>query len=95
MKSKEKSSNWIVSNLISMGFDLLKHFLKDLENSRKVSKIDAMNEHFSTLENIILKMDRRLQETEKQIDDLKTKLMLSQAVVIVLLIVTVLQLFLG
>ena len=97
MKKKETkpAPNPLLSHVISMGFDLAKHWLKDMENARKVSKIDQFAEQFGTLENLVIKLDRRVQENGKLIDRLKLQLLWSNIVIIALLAVTVLQLFLG
>ncbi|MCD4829380.1 MAG: hypothetical protein K8R90_08165 [Candidatus Cloacimonetes bacterium] len=99
MKKKDKSAgpatNPILSHAISMIFDLAKHWLKDLENTRKVNKIDKFSEQFGTLENLVIKIDRRAQENGKLIEKLKLQLLWSNIVIILLLVVSVLQLFLG
>ena len=94
-KEMKPAANPLLSNVISMGFDLAKHWLKDMENARKVSKIDQFNEQFSTLENLILKLERRVQEYGALIEKLQLQLLWSNIVIIALLIVTVLKLFLG
>lgn len=94
-KEAKPAANPLLNNMISMGFDLAKHWLRDLENARKVSKIDQFSEQFGTLENLVIKLDRRVQDNIHLIDKLKLQLLWSNIVIIALLIVTLLQLFLG
>ncbi len=83
-KQKKKNSP-VLSGLISMIFDVMKHFLKDFENMRKIRKIDRVGDNFSTLEHLMVRLEDKLETCRKQIDELKNKLIITNIVIIILL----------
>ena len=83
-KQKKKISP-VLSGLISMIFDVMKHFLKDFENMRKIRKIDRVGDNFSTLEHLMVRLEDKLETCRKQIDELKNKLIITNIVIIILL----------
>jgi hypothetical protein len=89
--SKENSpqSSPIITGLINMFFDMIKHFMKDMENIRKINKIDKFAEQFSTLEHIVLKMEAKIEENRRQIEDLKNRLLWGNITIVALIIVTI------
>ena len=52
---EKQKSNPIISGLIKMFFDMIKHFMKYFENMRKVKKIDNMSDKFSNLEHMMVR----------------------------------------
>ena len=92
MKKKqiEKSrSNPIITGFINMFFDMLKHFIKDFENLRKVKKIDKFAEQFSTLEHLVIKMEKKIEENRHQVEDLKNRLLWGNITIIALLLINI------
>ncbi|MBN2460293.1 MAG: hypothetical protein JXB60_01700 [Candidatus Cloacimonetes bacterium] len=85
-KPQVKKNSPILTSLINALFDIIKHFIKDLENIRKVKKIDRFSEEFSTLEHLMLKLEKKMDENRYQIDDLKTRILWGNIVIIVLLL---------
>ncbi len=96
MKAKKENvkSSPILSNLIGMSFDLVKHVIKDFEQARSVKKIDKFNEQFSTIEHLLIKLESKVDKNRKEIHDLKTKLLVSSVISIALSITILLQIIL-
>ncbi|MBN1948527.1 MAG: hypothetical protein JW784_02170 [Candidatus Cloacimonetes bacterium] len=82
-----RRSNPIISGLIKAVFDIVNHFIRDLDNLRKIKKIDRFSEEFSTLEHLMLRLEKKLEEQRYQIEDLKTRLLWGNIVIIVLILV--------
>ena len=85
-KKKDKNSNPLISNFISLMFDLLKHFIKDFENIKKVKKIDKFDDKILTLEHLIIKLQGRLQENRMLIEDIKNRVFWGNIVIVLLLL---------
>ncbi|MCD4817597.1 MAG: hypothetical protein K8S23_02770 [Candidatus Cloacimonetes bacterium] len=93
MKRKNKvakpRSNPIIIGFINMFFDLIKHFIKDFENLHKVKKIDKFDKQFSTLEHLVLKLEEKMNENRRQLEDLKSRLMWGNLTIIILVIINI------
>ncbi len=88
-KENKPQSNPFITGLINMFFDMIKHFIKDMENVRKVNKIDKFSEQFGTLEHIILKMEAKIEDNRRHIEDLKNRLLWGNITIVALIIVTI------
>ena len=85
-KKNNQNSNPIISNFVSLMFDLFKHFIKDFENIKKVKKIDKFDDKILTLEHLIIKLQDRLQENRMLLEDLKNRVFWGNIVIVVLLL---------
>ncbi len=83
---KEKKSNPIISNFVSLFFDLMKHFIKDFENIRKVKKIDKFDDKFHSLEHLIVKMQEKIDKNRMLLDDMKNRIFWGNVIIVILLI---------
>ncbi len=94
MKKKRKvaksRSNPIITGAINMFFDLIKHFIKDFENLHKVKKIDKFDQQFSTLEHLVLKLEEKMNDNRRQLEELKSRLLWGNLTIIILVIVNIL-----
>jgi hypothetical protein len=91
MKNKndiQKSSPFL-GGLISMFFDMIKHFIRDFENIRKVKKIDSASEKFSALEHMIVRLEEKLTDNWKVVNELKSKLLWGNVINVALLLVII------
>ena len=88
MKNKNdiKKSSPFLSGLIHLFFDMIKHFIKDFENMRKVKKIDTAAEKFSALEHMIIRLEKRIEDNWRVVNELKSKLLWGNVINIVLLL---------
>jgi hypothetical protein len=89
---ERKKANPFLSGIMNIFFDLIKHFIKDAENIRKVKKIDHFDDKFSELEHMFLRLEDKINEYRKQIDDLKNRLLWGNIVIIALLIFVLIEL---
>ena len=91
MKNKNdihKSSPFL-SGLITVFFDMVKHFIKDFENMRKVKKIDTASEKISALEHMIIRLEEKLNDNWRVVNELKSKLLWGNVINIALLLVII------
>ena len=92
-KNNEKpKSNPIITGLINTFFDIIKHFVKDFENMRKVKKIDKFSDKFSTLEHLLIRLEKRMDENRHQIEDLKNRILWGNIVIIILILINLFHL---
>ena len=84
--------NPIVTGLINASFDVLKHFIKDFENIRKVKKIDKFSDKFSTLEHLFIRLEKRMDENRRQIENLKNRILWGNIIIIILIIINLFHL---
>jgi len=78
-----------MSGLIKAFFDLINHFIRDFENIRKVKKIDRFSEEFSTLEHLLVRLEKKLDEQRFQIEDMKTRILWGNIVIIILILLNI------
>ncbi len=90
--SEKQKSNPILSGLINMFFDMIKHFMKDFENIRKVKKIDNMTDKFSSLEHMLVRLEDKIQDNRHQIEELKNRLLWGNIFIIILVLFVIYQL---
>jgi uncharacterized membrane protein (DUF106 family) len=91
-KTEKPKSNPMLSGLINTFFDIVKHFLKDFENMRKVKKIDKFSEEFSTLEHMLLRLEKKMDDNRHHIEDLKARLLWGNVIIIVLILINIFHL---
>ena len=84
----QKSSPFL-SSIIKLFFDMIKHFIKDFENMRKVKKIDNFADKFSSLEHMLIRLENKIQENRKYIEDLKNRILWGNIIIIVLLLIII------
>jgi len=59
---------------------------------RKVKKIDKFSEEFSTLEHMLLRLEKKLDDNRHHIDDLKARLLWGNIIIIVLILINIFHL---
>ncbi len=96
MRKKDKknvvpAANAWVAQIVSMIFDLVKHVIKDFEMNRNLKKATGVAEQFSTVEHLILKLETKVSDNRKALDDLKNRLLWSNIIIIALLVTIVIQ----
>ena len=82
----------MVNGLVNTFFDIVKHFIKDFENVRKVKKIDKFSEEFSTLEHMLLRLEKKMDDNRHHIEDLKARLLWGNVIIIVLILINIFHL---
>ncbi len=88
-KKDTRKSGPIISGFINMIFEVFKHFIKDLENMRKVRKIDTAGEKISNLEHMLVRLEERIDENRKLIENLKNRILWGNIFSIILLLVII------
>jgi len=82
-------SNPFIAGLIKAFFDIVNHFIRDFDNIRKVKKIDKFSEEFSTIEHLLVKLEKKLNEQRFLIEDLKTRILWGNIVIIILILLNI------
>ena len=88
--SKDKPrSNPLIAGLIKAFFDIVNHFIKDFDNIRKIKKIDKFSEEFSTIEHLLVKLEKKMDEQRFLIEDLRTRILWGNIIIIVLILLNI------
>ena len=82
-------SNPIISILIKAFFNLVNHLIKDFDNIRKIKKIDKFSNEFSTIEHMLVKLEKKLEDNRHHIEDLKTRILWGNIVIIILILLNI------
>jgi hypothetical protein len=82
-------SNPIISILIKAFFNMLNHLIKDFDNIRKIKKIDKFSNEFSTIEHMLVKLEKKLEDNRHHIEDLKTRILWGNIVIIILILLNI------
>lgn len=85
---KQKKENVFVQGLVSTFFEMIKHFIRDFETMKKAKKVDRVSEEFSTLEHMIIKLEKKLEEQHHKLNELKNRILWGNIVIIVLIVIT-------
>ena len=89
-KNKERQkSNPFITGMINMFFDVMKHFIKDFENIRKVKKIDHAADKLADMKHLLVRLEDKIQENRRQIDDLKNRVLWGNIIIIILLLISI------
>jgi hypothetical protein len=82
-------SNPIISILIKAFFNMVNHLIKDFDNIRKIKKIDKFSNEFSTIEHMLVKLEKKLEDNRHYIEDLKTRILWGNIVIIILILLNI------
>ena len=90
-----KSGNVLVTGFVTAFFDIVKHFINDLDNRQKVKKIDKYQEGLQNVEHLIIRLEDKLEQNRRDIEDLKSRLMWGNIIIIILLLTSLYHLLLN
>jgi predicted ribosome quality control (RQC) complex YloA/Tae2 family protein len=96
--SKQKEtpeSKPLIAGLVKVLFEVVKHFLNDFEVNRTAKKFEKYGDQFQTIENMLTKLDNKLQDYRREIEELKNRLLWSNILLIILLLILILQIVLN
>jgi predicted ribosome quality control (RQC) complex YloA/Tae2 family protein len=97
-KNKEvaaRNGNVLVTGFVTAFFDIVKHFISDLDNRQKVRKIDKYQEGLQNVEHLIIRLEDKLEQNRREIEDLKNRLMWGNIIIIILLLTCLYHLLLS
>jgi hypothetical protein len=88
----KNEGNPLVAGIVKVFFEVVKHFINDFELNRSAKKYDSFGERFDKIDDLLTKMDNTVQQYKSEIEDLKNKILWSNILIIVLVVVLVIQL---
>lgn len=95
MSNKQREdvqSKPLIAGAIKVLFEVVKHFINDFEVNRTAKKFEKYGEQFQTIDNMLLKLENKMQECRREIEELKNRLLWSNILLIALLVLLVVQL---
>ena len=84
----------LIAGAIKILFEVVKHFIHDFEINRTAKKFEKYSEQYQTIENMLIKLENRLNDYRREIEELKNRLLWSNILLIVLLILLIVQMVL-
>ena len=57
-----------------------------MDNSRKIKKIDQYSEKFSTIEHMLIRLEKKLDDNRHYIEDLKNRLLWGNIIIVILIL---------
>lgn len=91
----KSSNNVLASSAVTAFFDIIRHFITDFDNKQKVKKIDKYKEGMQNIENLIVRLEDKIENNRREIEDLKNRLLWGNIVTIVLLLIVIYHLLLN
>ncbi len=77
------SVSTVLANSLEFIFDMIRQSMRFFELRKSAKITDSFNEKFDTVENVLLKIEKRLQESQRKLDKLTTLVITSHILLIV------------
>jgi hypothetical protein len=89
----EKSYKRYLPSFITIVFELLEHWKRDAAHNSNIRKLDKTADQLGTIENMLVRLEKKIQHNRDLVDRLKFMLFISMAANLLLLIVILLKVF--
>ncbi len=89
---EDPQSKPLIAGAVKVLFEVIKHFLHDFEINRTAKKFEKYGEQFQTIDNMLIKLDNKMQECRREIVELKNRLLWSNILLVVIVILLIVQL---
>lgn len=89
----EKSYKRFLPSFITIVFELLEHWKRDAAHNSNIRKLDKTADQLGTIENMLVRLEKKIQYNRDLVDRLKFMLYISMAANLLLLIVIFLKVF--
>lgn len=89
----EKSYKRFLPSFITILFELLEHWKRDAAHNSNIRKLDKTADQLGTIENMLVRLEKKIQYNRDLVDKLKFMLYISMAANLLLLIVILLKVF--
>ncbi|MCF7912160.1 MAG: hypothetical protein K9M99_06510 [Candidatus Cloacimonetes bacterium] len=89
-----KNGNVLVTGFVTAFFDIVKHFINEFDNHQKVRRIDKYQEGLQNMEHLIVRLEDKLEQNRRDIEDLKNRLMWGNIIIVILLLTSLYHLLL-
>jgi hypothetical protein len=89
----DKNLKKFLPSFMILVFELLSHWKRDFSHNNNIKKQDKTAEQLGTIENLLVRLEKKIQHNRDLVDKLKNLLFLSTAVNLMLLLVIFLKVF--
>lgn len=83
----------LIPTFIPVALELMRHFKRDVSHSNNIRKFNETEEKLSTIENLIVKLEKKSSVNRDEIRSLKTRFTIWMAINSALLIAVFIKLF--
>ena len=89
----EKNYKKFLPSFITIVFELLEHWKRDSAHNNNIKKLDKTTEQLGTIENMLIRLEKKIQTNRDMVEKLKGFLFISLAANLVFLAVILLRVF--
>lgn len=89
----DKGFKRFLPSFITIAFELMEHMKRDSAHNSNIKKLDKTNEQLGTIEHMLVRLEKKIQNNRDLVDKLKTLLFVSMAANLLLLLVIFLKVF--
>jgi hypothetical protein len=87
----DKKFKSFLPSFITIVFELMEHWKRDSAHNSNIKKLDKTAEQLGTIENMLVRLEKKIQTNRETLDKLKLQLNISLAANLALLIVILLK----
>ena len=89
----EKNIKKFLPSFILLFIELMSHWKRDFSHNSNIKKIDKTTEQLGTIEHMLVRLEKKIQQNRDMVDKLKFQLAFSMLVNLLLLVVILLKVF--
>jgi hypothetical protein len=89
----EKKIKKFLPSVFLLLFELVSHWKRDFSHNTNIKKIDKTTEQLGTIEHMLVRLEKKIQQNRDMVDKLKAQLMISMTINLILLIVILIKVF--
>ena len=89
----EKNYKRFLPSFITIVFELLEHWKRDSAHNSNIRKLDKTTEQLGTIENMLVRLEKKIQLNRDLVEKLKFLLYISMAANLILLIIIFVKIF--
>ena len=87
----DKKFKSFLPSFITIAFELMEHWKRDTAHNSNIKKLDKTAEQLGTIENMLVRLEKKIQANREIVDKLRFQLQISMAANLVLLLVILLK----
>ncbi|MBM4399334.1 MAG: hypothetical protein FJ041_03255 [Candidatus Cloacimonetes bacterium] len=89
----EKGFKRFLPSFITLAFELYEHWRRDAKQSNNIKKLDKTNDKLSTIEHMLVRLEKKIQTNRDLVDRLRFLLLFSWLINVLLVIIILLKVF--
>jgi hypothetical protein len=83
----------LMPSFLTVAFELMEHWKRDSAHNSNIKKLDKTTDKLGTIENMLVRLEKKIQTNREMVEKLKVMLLASVSVNLLLLILILLKVF--